>query len=108
MTGGKQYVAQIGKHIKVEKLLPKEKGGDFEFDKVLLMEDENKNVIIGKPFIEGAKIIADIIKEGKNKKITILRYHSKTRYRKKKGYRQPYTEVVIKDITISSLKENRK
>lgn len=98
MTGGKQYTAEKGKHIKVEKLPPQAKKGDVVFDKVLLAENDKKEIVVGRPFIEGASVSAEMVGEGRNKKITVFRYHSKTRYRKKKGHRQPFTEIVIKDI----------
>ena len=98
MTGGKQYTAEKGKRLKVENLPIQAKKGDFIFDKVLLARDDKENIVIGKPFIEGAHVTAEIVGDGKAKKVLIFRYHSKTRYRKKKGHRQPYTEVIIKDI----------
>lgn len=98
MTGGKQYTAEKGKRLKVEKLPPQAEKGSIIFDKVLLAENDKKEILIGMPFIEGASVSAEIVGEGRNKKIIVLRYHSKTRYRKKKGHRQPFTEIVIKDI----------
>lgn len=95
-TGGKQYVVEPGKKLKVEKLLVEE-GEDFSFDEVLLVMGE-KDVKIGTPFVEGAKVSAKVLKQGRAKKITNLRYHSKTRYRKKKGHRQHFTEVEITKI----------
>ncbi|PIR69813.1 MAG: 50S ribosomal protein L21 [Candidatus Niyogibacteria bacterium CG10_big_fil_rev_8_21_14_0_10_46_36] len=96
-TGGKQYIAEKGKKIKVEKLNAPGKKGGVEFDKVLLVED-GKHVTIGTPFVSGAKITAEIASEGRHKKIDVIRYKSKTRYHKKKGHKQQYTEVLIKDI----------
>ncbi len=80
-----------GQKIKVEKLDAAE-GGNFIFDKVLLVADD-KEIKIGTPYIEGAKIEAKLLKQGRDKKKIVFRYHSKTRYRKKKGHRQHFTEV---------------
>ena len=97
-TGGKQYLVKPGDTIKIEKLpKPEKEGGLLYFNDVLLMADGDK-VQIGKPFLKDAKVSAELLKEGRLKKISILRYKSKTRYKKKKGHRQMYTEVKIKDI----------
>ena len=95
-TGGKQYKVSFGQKIKIEKLIANE-GEDFVFDKVLLLAD-GENVKIGSPYIEGAKVEAKILKQGKSRKKIVFKYHSKTRYRKKKGHRQQYTEVEITKI----------
>lgn len=98
-TGGKQYIVKEGQALKIEKLkntLKKE----MVFDKVLLVADGD-NIKIGKPFIANSSVSAQIKGEGRAKKITILRYKSKTRSRKKKGHRQPFTEVVIGSIKSS-------
>ena len=91
-TGGKQYLIKSGDKLQVEKLgVGSEK---WEFDKVLLIADEN-SIKIGKPYLEGIKIPAEILEQKRLKKITILRYHSKTRHRRKKGHRQNVTQVKI-------------
>ena len=96
-TGGKQYIAEKGKKIKVEKLATSGKKGGVEFDRVLLVED-GKTVTLGSPYIAGARVTAEVTEEGRYKKVTVVRYKSKTRYHKKKGHKQPYTEIIIKDI----------
>ncbi|MEK7124032.1 MAG: 50S ribosomal protein L21 [Patescibacteria group bacterium] len=97
-TGGKQYKVEPGKKIKVEKL-EAEQGGAVVFDNVLLVADGDK-VEIGAPLVSGAKISGNVVKQGRDKKKIVFRYHSKTRYRKKKGHRQPFTEVEIKEIKL--------
>lgn len=91
-----------GQSLKIEKLnllaqAGAKKGEDFAFDKVLLTADE-KEIKIGAPYIEGAKVSAKIEGEGRAKKIDVIKYKSKTRYYKKYGHRQPYTQVVISDF----------
>lgn len=93
-TGGKQYKVSPGDKIKVEKL---DAQGDFVFSNVLLVADGNK-VEIGTPYVSGAKVEAKILSHGREKKKIVFRYHSKTRYRKKKGHRQHFTEVEIVKI----------
>ena len=96
-TGGKQYVVSSGSKMKIEKLPESE--GPIKFDKVLLVADD-KNIYVGKPYLGNAEVGAERIGEGKSEKVLVFRYHSKTRYRKKKGHRQPFTEVMVKGIRI--------
>src|SRR3989338_5170939 len=96
-TGEKQYLVKTGDKIKVERLEKPAKGDGVKFDKVLLLINGEK-IEIGNPYVKGAKIEGKLLKEGRYKKITHLRYHSKTRYSKKKGHRQIYSEVVIGDF----------
>ncbi|MEK7566417.1 MAG: 50S ribosomal protein L21 [Patescibacteria group bacterium] len=106
-TGGKQYKVSAGQKIKVEKIKTSAKGearqvrqeGEiFVFDKVLLVSEGDKTEV-GAPHIDGAKVEAKILKNSRDKKKIVFKYHSKTRYRKKKGHRQHFTEVEITKIT---------
>ncbi|MCD6568908.1 50S ribosomal protein L21 [bacterium] len=103
-TGGKQYLILPDKKIKIEKIKNISEGEEVIFDKVLLIAEtptgktEEARVIVGKPYIEGAKVTGKVIKSGRGKKIIVFRYHPKTRYRKKKGHRQPYMEVQIAEV----------
>ena len=93
-TGGKQYIVKPGMKLKIEKLPYKE--GKVLFDVLALGDDLSLDA--GRPLISGAKVEAEILGEGKGKKVIIQKYHSKTRYRKKKGHRQPFTEVKIMEF----------
>ena len=95
-TGGKQYLAQPGDKIKIEKL-EKEEGKEFEFLEVLLC-DKNKKVEIGTPLVKGAEVKAKVVKHGKGDKLIIFKYKPKKRYKRKIGHRQPFTEVEIVSI----------
>ena len=95
-TGGKQYIVEPGKKLKIEKV-PIEEGKDFSFEEVLLVIGE-KDTKIGTPLVEGANVSAKVLQHGRAKKITNLRYHSKTRHRRKKGHRQHFTEVEIIEL----------
>lgn len=97
-SGGKEYLVSPNQKIKIEKIKDLKQGDKIEFDKVLLISDEKGETLIGKPYLEGKKVIGEIVRVGKGKKIIVFKYHSKTRYRKKKGHRQPYMEVLIKEI----------
>lgn len=91
-TGGKQYKVASGDKIKIEKIAGEE-GDKVFFDKVLLLAEE-KSVKIGDPYT-GDKVEAKTIRQARDKKKIVFRYHSKTRYRKTKGHRQYFTEVEI-------------
>lgn len=80
----------------VEKL-PLDVGDRVEFDDVLLVADDD-NVSVGRPTVEGAKVIAEVTAQTKDKKIIVFKYKSKTRYRRKNGHRQPVTELAIRQI----------
>ncbi len=95
-TGGKQYLVSPKKKIRIEKI-EAEENKSVDFDKVLLVVD-GENVKLGKPYVEGAKVSAKVLKQGKLKKVIVFKYHAKKRYHKKKGHRQPYTEVEIVSI----------
>jgi len=98
-TGGKQYLVSPGNKIKIEKL-NKKPGEETIFDQVLLLE-KNKHLDIGTPKVPDAKVVAKVLKEGKGKKVIIFKYRPKTRYKLKKGHRQTFTEVEIKEISTS-------
>ena len=95
-TGGKQYKVAVRDKLKLEKL-DVEIGKTVTFDRVLLKAD-TKGVSVGSPYVKGAKVEAKVLKSGKGDKKIVFKYHSKTRYRKKKGHRQQYTEVEISKI----------
>lgn len=96
-TGGKQYLVSPGKKLKIEKLEAKE-GEEVVFNEVLLLEEDNK-LEIGDPIISGAKVSGKVLKQAKAKKVIVFKYKPKVRYHKKKGHRQPFTEVEITAIS---------
>ena len=95
-TGGKQYKVAPGQKLKIEKLESKA-GDSLAFDKVLLVADGD-NVQVGAPYVAGAKVEGKVVKQGHHKTVIVFKYHSKTRYRKKKGHRQLFTEVEITSV----------
>lgn len=74
--------------------------GTVELDRVHLVADGDK-VTLGKPTIAGAKVLADVVGDGKKSKVIVFKYKPKVRYRVKKGHRQPYTRLAIKEIVVS-------
>ncbi len=98
-TGGKQYKVAEGSILRVEKL-EADPGGEVTFDQVLMFGDGNGNVKVGTPVVEGARVVAEVIEQGKGKKITVYKYKRRKNYHRKKGHRQPYTKIKIKKIEI--------
>jgi len=95
-TGGKQYRVSPGDQIEVEKLAGKE-GDLVEFNSVLLTSD-GQEVKVGRPFLEGTKVLARIIKQGKGKKIVVFKYKRRKNYKRKKGHRQLLSFLRIEKI----------
>ena len=91
-TGGKQYRAALGDVIDVEKL-PVEPGSEIELDQVLALSKDGQ-VTYGQPILSGVKVIAHVQRQ----KIRVFKYKPKTRYRKMRGHRQPYTRLQIAEI----------
>ncbi|ADQ14569.1 50S ribosomal protein L21 [Halanaerobium hydrogeniformans] len=96
-TGGKQYRVEEDQIITIEKLSAEE-GDNVEFEQVLALSDDN-GFKAGSPFVEGATVKGRVIEQGKHKKVIVFKYKPKIRYRKKTGHRQPFTKVIIEEIT---------
>ncbi len=96
-TGGKQYPVAVGDVIRVENLGDLKAGDKVVFDQVLLV-DNGKDTTIGTPMIDGAKVEAIFQKAGRAKKILVVKYKAKSKYYKKNGHRQGYSEVKISAI----------
>lgn len=96
-TGGHQYRVAAGDLIDVD-LIDADEGDAVELDQVLMVGGDA--VRIGSPFVEGALVKATVVGEAKGKKLTVLRYRNKSRYRRRTGHRQKYTRLQIDDIEI--------
>ena len=96
LTGGKQYKVSEGDVIFVEKL-GAEEGSEVTFDKVLALSDD-KGFTAGAPYVAGASVTAKVVRNGKAKKIYVMKYKAKKNEKKKIGHRQPYTKVQIEKI----------
>ena len=97
-TGGKQYRVQPGDTVRVE-YLPGDQGDLIELDDVRLLASDDGDVAVGSPTVEGAKVTAEVVQQGRGKKIIIFKYKAKTRYRRKNGHRQNFTELRVTDIS---------
>jgi large subunit ribosomal protein L21 len=98
-TGGKQYKVTNGDTIRVE-TIPGDQGDIITLDDVR-MASLDGNVSIGNPTVSGASVTAEVVDTGKNKKIVVFKYKAKTRYRRKNGHRQQYTDLRVTDISLS-------
>lgn len=96
MTGGKQYKVESGQTLKIEKL-ELEASELVVFDKVLLVVD-GEIIKIGSPYVDGAKVTAEMVKQARAKKVEIIKFKRRKHQMKHMGHRQSYTEVKIKDI----------
>jgi large subunit ribosomal protein L21 len=95
-TGGKQYRVSEGSRLRVEKL-PGTAGDPLELSEVLMLGGEK--LTIGKPYVAGAKVSAQIVAQGRDKKVIVFKIRRRKRYRRKNGHRQPYTELKITGIS---------
>src|SRR5215471_14355790 len=95
-TGGKQYRVSPGQTVEVE-LLPAEPGTSVELDRVLLVSNEGAT-LVGKPVVDGARVLGVVAREGRGKKVLVFKYKSKKRYRHAMGHRQDFSYLMITDI----------
>lgn len=95
-SGGKQYRVQEGDTLKLESL-PNEVGSTFSFDKVLLIGSGDK-IKLGAPYLDGGKVSATVVSQGRHKKIEIVKFRRRKHHEKWQGHRQNYTEVKITQI----------
>jgi large subunit ribosomal protein L21 len=104
--GGRQYRAEVGERIVVEKL-PYDVGEQIELDEVLLVRDGDK-VHVGQPLVAGSRVKATIEEQFRGKKIIVYKYRPRKRYRRKQGHRQYYTRLHIDDIVTGSKRRAKK
>lgn len=95
-SGGKQYRVAEGDVLKLESL-PQEVGSTFNFEQVLMV-GEGDNIKLGRPYLEGCKVTANVISHGRHKKIQIVKFRRRKHHEKWQGHRQNYTEVKITGI----------
>jgi large subunit ribosomal protein L21 len=96
-SGGKQHKVSKGDVLKIEKL-DKKVGEKVEFEEVLMVGGDNAGLKVGQPVVADAKVVATVVKEGKNKKILVFKKKRRKQYRRTQGHRQAYTAVKVEDI----------
>lgn len=97
-TGGKQYRVKEGETLKIEKL-DVEPGKNVDLDVLMVADEEGKNVKVGTPTLSGAKVTAKVLEQGRAKKVEVVKYKPKSRYKRVNGHRQPFTKVEISKIS---------
>ncbi len=96
-TGGKQHGVEAGARVRVEKL-PGDVGAEVVFSEVLTVENGDK-VSIGRPLVQGAKVTAKILRQDKAARVVIFKKRRRKGFHKKRGHRQPFTEVEVTAIS---------
>jgi large subunit ribosomal protein L21 len=96
-TGGKQYRVEEGATLKIEKL-ELGTGDSVEFDKVLMVQSGDA-VKVGQPYVEGGKVTATVLSQGRHKKVKIIKFRRRKHHMKQMGHRQYFTEVQITGIS---------
>lgn len=97
-TGGKQYLIETNQMLKIEKL-EGETGSSIVFDKVLLLaKEDGTDVKIGTPYLEGVSIEASVELQGRSRKIRVVKFKNKVRYKRVRGHRQHFTKVKVKAV----------
>jgi len=99
-TGGKQYRVQPGDFLQIEKL-DGDIGSSIQFDQVLFFSKANPDqahVVLGKPFIQGASVQAEVVGQGRGDKILIIKMKRRKQYRRTQGHRQDYTQVLVTSV----------
>ncbi len=104
-TGGKQYLVSPGASLVVEKLPADDKA---VFDQVLLTVDKNGKAVVGQPRVANAKVEAALEKTDRGRKILVIKFKSKVRYRVKRGHRQPYSRLKIGGVSVPVEKSKAK
>ncbi len=97
-SGGKQYRAQVGSTIDVDRL-PNEIGETIEINDVLLVA-AGDNTSVGQPLVDGASVSTSVVDQFRGKKIIVYKYRQRTNYRRKQGHRQYYTRLRVDEINV--------
>jgi large subunit ribosomal protein L21 len=97
-TGGAQFKAEPGKTLRIPRV-DAEPGSKMTFDRVLLASD-GKHIETGTPVLKGAKVTAEIVRHGKDRKIRVYRFARRTGFRRHAGHRQDFTEIKIADVKV--------
>ena len=96
-TGGKQYLVREGETIRIEKV-PVKEGDELDLDVLLVADEEGKNVKLGMPNVSGASVSARVISHGLGKKVSVVKYKPKVRYKRNVGHRQPFTAIKVESV----------
>jgi large subunit ribosomal protein L21 len=95
-TGGRQFRVEPDEKLKIPKV-ETPVGGKVEFDRILLVHGDS-GVTVGKPTVDGARVVAEVVEQGREEKIIVFHKKRRKRYQKKRGHRQPFTEIRVTEI----------
>lgn len=96
-TGGKQYLVRQGQELKVEKIEMAD-GETFSVEPLAIFEEDGSMVKIGQPTVSGSKVTIKVVEQGRHKKVSVIKYKPKVRYRRNVGHRQPFTTILVETI----------
>lgn len=94
---GQQFKVEAGRKLFVHRMENAERGSQIELDKVMLI-DNNGNITVGAPLVEGAKVVAEVVSHVRGEKVLVFHKKRRKGYRKLNGHRQNFTELIIKEI----------
>lgn len=97
-SGGKQFRAEPGSQLRIP-TIQAEPGDSITFDEVLLASNDG-DVTVGAPLIEGAKVTAEVLRHGRDKKVIVFKRKRRKGYRKKQGHRQGFTEIRVAEVQV--------
>ena len=96
-AGGKQYLVKPGDTLRVEKI-EEAAGGTVSFDVMLLADEDGSSVSVGTPLVKGASVTATVVQQGRARKVMVVKFKNKVRYKRNAGHRQPFTSVKIDEV----------
>ncbi len=97
-VGGRQHMMQPEQTVKVDRL-DDDAGSEITLDKVLAIRDDDGDLRVGRPYLDDASVTARVVQQGRERKINVVKFKAKKRYRRKKGHRQHFTALEILDIS---------
>ncbi len=100
-VGGRQHILEPNKVVKVDRR-PQDSGEEITLDKVLAIKDAEGELHVGRPYLDDATVTARIVEQGRERKITVMKFKAKKRYRRKIGHRQHFTALEILSIDSDS------
>ena len=97
-SGGAQHRVSEGEVLKLQKIEGAEPGAQMEFDQILVVQQDDKTMLVGEPTVANAKVVATVLEQGRHKKIRVFKKKRRKHYRRTRGHRQPFTAIRIDRI----------
>lgn len=96
-TGGKQHKVAVGDSFLAEKI-DAAPGDEVRLEQVLAISDDERGLIVGRPYVAGAAVVAKVTRQARGPKIIVFKYKPKKRYRRRTGHRQAVTQLLVREI----------